>query len=121
MTYLPQFLIIMTVSLLGELLQRLIPLPIPASVYGIALLFAALWAGIVKVEQVKQAGSFLTSILPVLFVPPVAGLLENWALVENALIPLLVLTALSTLLTFFVSGKTAQMLLKKEEPHGTAS
>ena len=121
MIYLPQFLTILTVSLIGEVLQRIIPLPIPASVYGILLLFTALCCKLIKVEQVKQAGSFLTSLLPLLFVSPVAGLLDNWPLVKNALVPLLVLTFVSTILTFFVSGKVAQWLLKKEDQHGTAS
>ena len=55
-------------TVVGEALQRLMPLPIPAAVYGMALLFAALCAGLVKVEQVKEVGGFLTSILPLLFV-----------------------------------------------------
>ena len=56
MKYLSQFLIIISFSLMGEVLQRLIPVPIPASVYGIALLFAALCLGVVKLEQIKEEG-----------------------------------------------------------------
>ena len=48
MKYLNQFLIIMGFTLAGEALQRLVPLPIPASVYGLVLLFAALCLGVVK-------------------------------------------------------------------------
>ena len=58
MKYLSQFLIILGFTLAGEALQRIIPLPIPASVYGLALLFTALCLKIVKVEQVKTTGSF---------------------------------------------------------------
>ena len=39
MKYLTQFLRILAFTLAGELLQRLVPLPIPASVYGLVLLF----------------------------------------------------------------------------------
>ena len=53
MKYLSQFLIILGFSLIGEALQRIVPLPIPASVYGLVLLFAALCLKIVKLEQVK--------------------------------------------------------------------
>ena len=84
MKYLSQFLIILGFSLAGEALQRLVPLPIPASVYGIVLLFAALCVGLVKLEQVKEAGGFLTSILPILFVSPAVGILENWLLIRDA-------------------------------------
>ena len=115
MKYLNQFLIILGFTLLGEALQRIVPLPIPASVYGIALLFLALCLGLIKPEQVKEAGGFLTSILPVLFVAPAVGILENWALIQNALIPMVLLVLASTALTFGISGRVAQSILRKEE------
>ena len=113
MKYLSQFLIIMGFTLAGEALQRLVPLPIPASDYGIVLLFAALCLGLVKVEQVKDAGGFLTSILPILFVSPAVGLLENWALIRDAVLPMFLLVLASTALTFGISGRVAQHFMKK--------
>lgn len=117
MKYLTQFLIIMGFTLAGEALQRIIPLPIPASVYGIALLFTALCLKLVKAEQVKQTGTFLTSILPILFVSPAVGILEDWALVREDILAILLLLIGSTVLTFAIAGRTAQAFLKKEEPH----
>lgn len=113
MKYLNQFLIILGFTVTGEALQRLIPLPIPASVYGIVLLFAALCTGLVKVPQVKEAGSFLTSLLPLLFVSPAVGILENWALIRSDLLALLLLVAASTMTTFAISGRVAQAVLSK--------
>lgn len=115
MKYLSQFLIILGFSLIGEALQRIVPLPIPASVYGLVLLFAALWGKIVKLEHVKEAGGFLISILPILFISPVVGILENWALIRGAVLPIFLLVAASTVLTFGVSGRVAQWLMKKGE------
>ena len=63
MKYLSQFCIILGFTFAGEALQRLIPLPIPASVWGLALLFAALCTGIVKPAQVKEVSAFLISIM----------------------------------------------------------
>lgn len=119
MKYFNQFLIILSFSLIGEVLQRLIPVPIPASVYGIALLFLSLCAGIVKVEQVKTVGGFLTSILPVFFVSPVVGILENWALIKGAVLFIVLLVSASTITTFAISGRLTQMVVDKEEKrHG---
>ena len=119
MKYLNQFLIILGFTLLGEALQRIVPLPIPASVYGIVPLFLSLCFGLVKLEQVKEAGGFLTSILPVLFVAPAVGILENWALIKGALIPMVLLTLASTVLTVGISGRIAQAIMKKgEKVHG---
>lgn len=117
MRFLTQFFIILLFTLAGQALQALLPLPIPASVYGLALLFAALCLGIVKLGQVKEAGSFLTSLLPLLFVSPVAGVLENWGLIKGSLLPMFALVAVSTVLTFAVSGRVAQWLMKKEDAH----
>lgn len=114
MKYLSQFLIIMGFTLVGEVLQRIIPLPIPASVYGIALLFAALCAKLVKVEQVKQTGAFLSSILPILFVSPAVGIVEDWGLIREDLLSILLLLVASTVLTFGISGRVTQLFLKKE-------
>ena len=115
MKYLNQFLIILGFTLLGEALQRIVPLPIPASVYGIVLLFLALCFKLIRPEQVKEAGGFLTSILPVLFVAPAVGILENWALIRDALIPMFLLVLASTFLTFGISGRITQAIMKKEE------
>lgn len=113
MKYLTQFLIIMGFTLAGEALQRLIPLPIPASVYGLALLFLALCLKLVKVEQVKETGGFLTSILPILFVSPAVGIVEDWALIRDDLLPILLLLVASTIAAFGISGRITQAVLKK--------
>lgn len=113
MKYLTQFLIILGFTLAGEALQRIVPLPIPASVYGLILLFLALCFKVVKLEQVKDTGAFLTSILPILFVSPAVGIVEDWALIRDDLIPILLLLVASTVLTFGIAGRVAQAFLKK--------
>ena len=114
MKYLSQFLIIMGFTLAGEALQRLIPLPIPASVWGIALLLTALCLKIVKVEQVKETGGFLTSILPILFVSPAVGIVEDWGLIADRLVPIVLILVGTTIASFGISGRVAQAILKKE-------
>ena len=113
MKYLSQFLIILGFTLTGEALQRIIPLPIPASVYGLTLLFLALCLKIVKVDQVKQTGAFLTSILPILFVSPAVNIVDDWALIQDDLLPIVLIMMGSTFLTFGISGRVAQWMLKK--------
>lgn len=121
MKYLTQFLRIMAFTLTGELLQRLIPLPVPASVYGLVLLFAALCTGVVKLEQVKDAAGFLISILPILFVPTAVGILNNWGMIKDDLISIFLLALLSTVVTFGIAGRVTQSLRKKEEKNHGAS
>lgn len=113
MKYLSQFCIILGFTLAGEALQRLVPLPIPASVWGLALLFGALCLGIVKPEQVKEVSAFLISIMALLFVSPAVGIADNWSLIRPKLLAIVLLLAASTCLTFGISGGLAQLLLKK--------
>ena len=113
MKYLSQFLIILGFTFLGEALQRIVPLTIPASVWGLMLLFIALCLGLVKVEQVKETGGFLSSLLPLLFVAPTVGIVEHWALVRDRFLPIALLLLGSTVLTFGIAGKVTGLLLKK--------
>lgn len=113
MKYISQFTIIMGFTLAGEALQRLIPIAIPASVYGLALLFLALCLKIVKLEQVKDVGGFLSSLLPLLFVSPTVGVVENWALIKPQLFSILLLLVGSTVLVFGISGAITQALMGK--------
>ncbi len=113
MKYLSQFLIILGFTLAGEALQRILPLPIPASVWGLSLLFLALCLKLVKVEQVKETGRFLTSILPVLFVGPTVGIVEYWDFLSGRLLPIGLLILATTVLTFGISGRVAQVLSHK--------
>lgn len=114
MKYLSQFLIILGFTLAGEALQRIIPLPIPASVWGIALLFTALCLKLIKVEQVKETAAFLSSLLPLLFVSPAVKIVEDWALIREDLLGIALVLIATTVLTFAVSGRVAQAFVKKE-------
>ena len=115
MKYLYQLCLIFGFSFLGEVLNRLIPLPIPSSIYGMILLFLALSTGIVPLNAVKGAGSFLTSSLPVLFVVATVGLMDHWELLRSALLPIALILLLTTLLTFAISGWIAQWIVSRKE------
>ena len=113
MNILFQFSIILLISLAGEALSFLIPLPIPASIYGIALLFLLLCTGALRVESVKEASSFLIAIMPVMFIPAGVGLMESFGLLMPSLPAYIVITALSTLAVMVVSGRTAQAVIRR--------
>ncbi len=113
MRYLRQFLLITLFSCLGELLHELIPLKIPASIYGFVLLFAALFTGIVKLRHIKETAGFLIDIMPVLFVPAGVGLLESWDALQPILLPVVVIVAVSTVLVLGVSGIVTQKMIQK--------
>lgn len=118
MAFLRQFLIILAVSFLGEGLHALIPLPIPASVYGLALMLLALCAKLVRPEQVKGAANFLIEIMPVMFIPAAVGLLDVWGLLRPILVPAAVIIVSTTVLVMAVTGRTAQGILRATRKPG---
>ena len=96
----------------------MLPLPVPASVYGLVLLLVALTTGVVKLEQVKETGTYLTGIFPLLFVPAAAGVMELWAEMGAMLLPILIAIVPVTVLVLVSAGRTTQALTarnKKEE------
>lgn len=108
MKYLRQFCIILIISFVGDLLHSVLPLPVPASIYGILLLFALLKSGLLPLEAVKDTGKFLIEIMPVMFIPAAVGLVESWGVIGKSLGVYALVTVVSTILVMAVSGMITQ-------------
>ena len=114
MKYIRQFLIILSVSCIGEVLNYLIPLPIPASIYGLVIMLGLLVSKKLRLEAVENVANFLVEIMPVLFIPAAVGLIVSWKQLESMLIPALVITVTSTVLVILVTGKVTDLLIFKK-------
>ena len=115
MRYLFQFGRLLAFCFAGEVLHAVLPLPVPASVYGLLLLLLALCSGIVRLEQVRETGLFLTGIFPLLFVPAAAGVMELWAELSAMLLPAVIAIVPVTVLVFAAAGRTTQALIHRKE------
>ena len=118
MTLVFQFGRILLICFLAEGLAALLPLPIPASVYGLVLMLAALGLKLLKVDQVKQASSFLVGILPIFFLVPAVGIMTLWSELKAFLLPCLLAAVVGTLLVMVVSGRVTQWIQKKKDKGG---
>ena len=118
MKYLKQVGIILTISFIGEILYRIIPLPIPAGIYGIILLFLALELKIIKLEQVKDVSLFLIEIMPVLFIPSAVGLMTAWGIIKENWLVYITITVVTTILVMVVSGRITQLVLRFKKKGG---
>ena len=112
MKYVRQFLIILFFSFIGELLKFLIPLPIPASIYGMVLLFTGLKTGLIKLEAVKETGKLLIEIMPVMFIPAGVGLMESWGILKPMMVPVIVITVVVYLMVMIISGHCTQFVIR---------
>ena len=115
MRYIKQFAIIMLISFVGELLHYFIPLPIPASIYGLILMFLALCTGVIKLSAVRDTAKFLLDIMPVMFIPAIVGLLDSWGILAPVWLPVVVITVVSTILVMGVAGLVSQWVIRREK------
>lgn len=116
--HLSEIALIATVSFAGELLNHLLPLPVPGSIYGLVLMLILLVSGIFRVDWVKGVGDWLISIMPVMFVGPVVGLIGSYNSYKDFIIPLFIISALTTVITMAAAGLTAQGLIRMKEGKG---
>ena len=110
--YLGQIFIILLISFAGELLNSLLPLPIPASIYGIVILFCLLEFRIIPLRAVKETGDFLVSIMQLMFIPAAVGLLEAWDVIAPNCLSYILITLISTFVVLFVSGRVTQAVIR---------
>ena len=115
MKYMKQFCIIMGVSFLGELLKFLLPLPVPASIYGLVLMFAALAAGIIPLGEVEETADFLIAVMPMMFIPAGVGLMVEWDTLKGILAPFAVIVLVTTVVVMAVTGRVTQWVIRRED------
>ena len=115
MKFVRQFLIILTVTFLAEIIKFIVPLPSPASIYGLILMFTALATKIIKVEQVKETGYFLIEIMPLMFIPAAVGLMDSFGALKGVVLAVCAIIVITTLFVMVVTGLTTQWLIRLEK------
>lgn len=118
MKLIKQFLIIIAFSFAGEVLHAVLPLPIPASIYGIALLFAALETKKLKVQDIAETSAFLIEIMPIMFIPAAVGLLKSWDVVKDSLPAYVAVTVVSTFAVMYAAGAVTQAIIRRNKKEG---
>ena len=113
MKHLHRMTIIFAVSFLGEVLHALIPAPIPASIYGLVLMLAALALGVIPLEKVRTEGRFLIDLMPVMFIPALVGVMDSWGVLQTMAVPVLVIMVVSTFVVMGVTGLATQAIMRR--------
>ncbi|MBQ6844917.1 MAG: CidA/LrgA family protein [Agathobacter sp.] len=112
MKYMIQIGVISTIAFVGEVLHFLLPLPIPASVYGMAILFLFLCLGVIKMEMVEDVADWILSVMPIFFIAPTVGLIEAFGDIKGQVIPLVLICFISTVVVTSVTGIIAQGIIR---------
>lgn len=113
MKFMRQLAIIMSISFIAEVMEYLIPLPVAASIYGLILMLIGLITKIIPLHKVEDAADFLVEIMPILFVPPTVGIMASVEALKQMLVPLCVISVVSTVLVMVVTGRVSQRMIRK--------
>ena len=119
MAYVRQFGIILGVTFVAEIIRRLIPLPIPAGIYGMIIMLLSLKTGIIKLEQIKDAAYFLIGILQLIFIPATVGLIVSYAGFLDVLPQSVLIVIVSSVITIAVTGRVAQKIQNAAKGNGS--
>jgi holin-like protein len=103
----------LTISFIAELMEALIPIPVAASIYGLVLMLAGLILKIIPLEKVEGAADFLVEIMPILFIPPTVSIMTSVDTIKVMLVPLVVISVVSTILIMVVTGRVSQHIIRK--------
>lgn len=115
MRFLKEIAIIFGITMMGEFLNYLLPLPVPAGVYGLFILLAFLCSGWVKLEEIEFTSNFFLDTMPLMFIPAGVALLNSAGELKGFLIPLTVITSVSTIFVMVVTGKVAQYMIRNSK------
>ncbi len=113
MKYIKQFAIIIAVSFVGEIAAHFIPLPIPASIWGLTLMLVLLITKIVPLGAVSETAKFLVSLMQIMFIPAAVGLLTSVDALRSAWLPIVISIVAVTPVVFFCSGKLTDVVISK--------
>lgn len=112
MKYIGQLCIILGISVVGEVLNHYIPLPVPASIYGLVIMLILLCTKILKVHHVKETSEFLLAAMPIMFIPAGAGVIEYWSYIKPMLIPCIIIMIVVTVVVMAITGRVTQAIIK---------
>ena len=121
MKYIKQFALIALLTFIGECLNMLIPLPVPASIYGMVLLFLCLQTGILKLSQIEETADLILGVMPIFFISPTVSLMSSIGVIKDSLIGVFVVCVVSTVAVMLATGLVAQFVIRKDKKEGGRS
>ena len=113
--FLRGFLLIVLFLSFGKLISAYLPVPFPASIIGLILLFIALSTSLVKVEWITMSGNFILKYMALLFIPIGVGLLNYFDLIISHWLVIVLSLLFTTLFIMFLVGHFYQYIDKNEE------
>ncbi|ONI38253.1 hypothetical protein AN639_04430 [Candidatus Epulonipiscium fishelsonii] len=113
-----QFSLIFAVYIAGECIASILPFTFPASIISLILMYGLLSTKLIKVHQLNEAVNFVLINMGIIFLPPIAGVINYSDLIKSSFVSFIVISIVSSLLAFFATGWTAQLIIRFREKRG---
>lgn len=107
-----QLAIIIGCLAVGEFITWLTGISVPSSIIGMLLLTFLLKVKVIKLEWVETISNFLVKNMGFFFVPPGVALMLYFDIIGKEIVPIVLVTTLSTMLVLVVTGWTHIMTRK---------
>ena len=109
MKFLNGVTLLLVYQLTGEILVRLLGLPIPGPVLGMVMLFVTLMIRGSAPDSLSEASSALLSHLSMLFVPAGVGMMTHFGRIADEWLPITLALFLSTVITMVATALIMQL------------
>lgn len=100
--------VVFGVCLVGEGIAAVLPVPFPASVVSMVLLFLLLLTKVIRPCRLKEKAGFLMENMAIFFVPAGVGIMTHFDAIRDSLLPLLAVCVLTTVITFAAAAFTVR-------------
>ena len=117
MKFFRESILILSSYFAGELVSKLLHLPIPGNIIGMILLFLLLTSNIVKVEKVEPLANFFLDHLAFFFIPASVGLMTSFADLKSSLFKIILLCIITTIIVLSATALTVEFICKKKSKH----
>lgn len=105
---------------LSQIIEWLLPVPFPASVIGMVLLFVLLAVRVLRVDHIREKSDFLLGNMAFFFLPAGVSIINYFDVLQSTAVQLVIICLLTTVITFFVTAlsvKGTMALLERGKKH----
>lgn len=114
MKFFRESILLLSIYFAGEIISKLLNLPVPGSIIGMVLLFVLLTSSIIKVEKVENLANFFLDHLAFFFIPAAVGLMTSFASLKGSILKIIILCVLTTIIVIGVTGIIVQFICNKK-------
>lgn len=114
MKFFRESILILAIYFAGEIISKLLHIPIPGNIIGMILLFLLLTTKVIKVEKVENLANFFLDHLAFFFIPASVGLMTSFDSLKGSIFRIIILCILTTIIVISVTGITVQFICKNK-------